>query len=71
MNIYHVDRVNACGYDEYDGFVVLAKDPHEALKMVTNEGAGEWDINHVYFLGEYSGEKSYENNFILSSYNAG
>lgn len=36
MAVYHV-KANNCGYDEYDGFIVVARDAKQALAFVLIE----------------------------------
>jgi hypothetical protein len=78
MNIYYVQRVDTCDYDEYDGFVVIAENIKEALSVAidtpngwTKKQNGQWDEEHVFFLGKYTGKEKYETGIVLSSFHAG
>lgn len=51
-------------YDEYDGFVVIAKNRKEAINMVINKIV---DIDNIRKVGE----SSLKSQIVLSSFNAG
>jgi len=36
LNIYHL-WIDRCGYEEYDGFVVISKDLESAKKLILSE----------------------------------
>ena len=82
LNLYLVTRIDSCGYDEYDSFIVSAHSAHEAKHTHPGEGGiGKWDgfsgncsswtlLKNVKCkeIGTYKGKKK---TVILSSFNAG
>jgi hypothetical protein len=66
MKLYIVST-DSYGYDEYDSFVVSAKNKNEALKMSSKlpGDPGKWEVK---LIGEYNKEKS---EIVHSSFNAG
>jgi hypothetical protein len=82
-NIYLL-KLDECGYDEYDGWVVIAKDEKELLKLCdildqTREEASKrssWgdqnrfkdNIKEIKLLGKTNIKES---QIVLGSYNAG
>ena len=67
MNIYLVERTDDVGYDEYDAFVVSAKDENEAL--VTIGGKQFFKENTEFKIVGTTTSKISE--IILGSFNAG
>ena len=65
MFVYDVNRVDHCDYDEYDGFVVIAKDENRALEMANNIQDGQYTIEKIG-ISVYGEER-----MILESFRAG
>ncbi len=67
MNIYLVERTDDVGYDEYDAFVVSAKDENEALVTI---GGNQFFKGNTEFkvVGTTTSKVS---EIILGSFNAG
>lgn len=74
--IYTVKRFGDIDYDEFDGFVVMAKSPKEAkaicADMAADEGREVWLVAKATLMGTASKTYAYSKaTVILSSFNAG
>jgi len=65
MNIYLITRIESCDYDEYDGYVILAKDTKHAKKLMTEVYGEKWNIRKIG-VSTRKTEK-----LLLSSFRAG
>ena len=73
MNIYIIKRTDAIGWDEYEGFVVVAKNEQEAREIASKEAADEGEdiwFNHAYTRCEVV-DTLVGPRVVLSSFNAG
>lgn len=65
--IYLIERLDEVGYDEYDSFVVRAKDPKQALDICSKRAKYFNETNtQITKLCELG-----EDEIILGSFNAG
>ena len=71
-HFYLVERTDKWGYDEYDSFVVSAKDEEEALSLAYNEA------ERIMWGGRFTKDntkiellQATESKIILGSFNAG
>ncbi|MBW2168855.1 MAG: hypothetical protein JRG69_06285 [Deltaproteobacteria bacterium] len=80
MKIYQIYRTDDYGYDEYDGAVVIAKSPQDAIKIhpggATHEDPDLWDSSWVApknIKVEYIGKAAanVKRGVVLASFNAG
>lgn len=67
MNIYHIVFTD-CDYDEYDSFVVIAKDEDDAKKLIKWRIPVGESIKKIECIGV--SHKS-ESKVVLGSFNAG
>lgn len=76
MNIYLVERSDKVGWDEFEGFVIIAKNEEEAINIAIKQSknweggpVGVW--KKAIFLGIWTGGGNYDDNIILSDFKAG
>lgn len=67
MNIYHI-VFTGCDYDEYDSFVVVAKDEDDAKEVVRPHTPYGESIESIDCLGVSNRSKR---EIVLGSFNAG
>lgn len=76
MNLYLVSR-STYDYDEYNGFVIAAESPKQALEYLDKKHRHDWQYSDWPDEGEKTAEligttdKYTETTVILGSYNAG
>lgn len=77
LNIYLLSNLEGAGYDQYDGFVVIAPNEESARKLVKREGSlglpkAFWqnqDKSSCERIG--TAEKGQKQGIILSDFNRG
>ena len=72
MKIYLFEFISY-GYDEYIGFVVVAKDKEECIRHLKEDGnyGEEWQWNTGYKIKEIKASNYKKTTDILDSFNAG
>lgn len=70
MKIFLI-KFNACDYDQYDGFVIVAKNRYQVIKRVKEESSSVIDFKSGYVISEIKPEKYKKTTVILDSFNAG
>ena len=73
MKIYYVN-IETFGYDQYDGFVVVAKSSEMAIDFLQEKYSSDWgdvDWKSGYMVTEIKPGNYKESTIILGSYNAG
>lgn len=68
MKIYKIE-LNECGYDQYDGFIIKAKDDESAIKLFKDKFASDTHWEKGYKITEIS--LSGDEEVLLASFNAG
>jgi len=68
MKIYII-KFNECNYDEYDAFVVVAKDRKDVVSLIKSKYPDYVDWNNSYKITEVVPKK--RRKIILESFNAG
>ena len=70
MQIYLLQRKGTVAYDQYDGFVVIANTPNEALSLC--EDIYGWTTRDKINVSEIGiAQKNDEPRIVLGSFNAG
>ena len=73
MKIYYVS-IESWGYDQYDGFVVVAKSAETAINFLQEEYPSDWrnvDWKSGYMVTEIKPNNYKKSTQILGSFNAG
>ena len=69
MKIYHVNRNDGVGYDEYDSAVVIAESPEQAIELLKKEHTawdlwGKYDVTITEVIADMP-------RIVIESFNAG
>lgn len=67
MNIYHI-KFTGHDYDEYDSFIVIARDKEDALELIKSSIPYGESVDNIICIGV---SKETEARFVLGSFNAG
>ena len=72
MKIYLVTRTDRVGYDEYDGVVVVAESPEDAMKQIDERHSNVFgELGNDYPKNMNVEEIKMDRGIVLESFNAG